>query len=324
MGGVNVTNDFSGMMQGLAEVIQGDIANTGKLSPETEERLKQVEQLTAQMATPEARASGVGKAEETAAVDAADAIKTIPGLHRGKRSLLRMTNKLKGYIDKGENVTGPQHMFGTVPILGEIIMSGFAPRAYALEQSAVEVIMPTLKPSLGGNFSAREFDFARGTVFNPRLSEEENLERMTTYYASMNSNLTLIENLYERYFPNAGKINLMAGDMEEMTNRYLENLDLPTRQAFQQELEALQESNFNHLEDLRANGLNKNSMQLAYQHLKVNGASESQLKEFATDWIEISQKEDTFKTSESDSTAQKETEKSDMKLDNIIKNKESG
>ena len=51
--------------------------------------------------------------------------------------------------------------------------------------------------------------------------------------------------------------------------RYLENLDLPTRQAFQQELEGLQESNFNHLEDLRANGLNKNSMQLAYQHLKA-------------------------------------------------------
>ena len=41
-----------------------------------------------------------------------------------------------------------------------------------------------------------------------------------------------------------------------------------------------------------------------------------------TDWIEISQKENTFKTSESDSTAQKETEKADTKLDNIIKNKD--
>ena len=47
-----------------------------------------------------------------------------------------------------------------------------------------------------------------------------------------------------------------------------------------------------------------------------------QLKEFATDWIEISQKEGTFKTSKSDSTAQKETEKADTKLDNIIKNNE--
>ena len=46
---------------------------------------------------------------------------------------------------KGEDVTGPQHMFGTVPILGEIIMSGFAPRAYALEQSAVEVIYANFK-----------------------------------------------------------------------------------------------------------------------------------------------------------------------------------
>ena len=43
------------MMEGFGEAIRGDIATTGTLSPENEERLVQLEQLAAQMATPEAR-----------------------------------------------------------------------------------------------------------------------------------------------------------------------------------------------------------------------------------------------------------------------------
>ena len=50
MGGVNV--DFGNMFEGFGEAIRGEMETTGKLSPETEKRLVELEQLTAQMSYP--------------------------------------------------------------------------------------------------------------------------------------------------------------------------------------------------------------------------------------------------------------------------------
>ena len=321
LGGVNVTNDFSGMMQGLAEVIQGDIANTGKLSPETEERLKQVEQLTAQMATPAARVEGVGKAEETLAADLGETVKTRAGLLRGKASLVRSIQTLRDYIDKGENVTGPQHALSKVPIFGDVYLAGLAPRAYELATSAVETIMPALRPALGGNFSAKEFGYAVGTVFDPALDEKTNLERMVTYNASVNSSLILVENLFKRYLPNVGDIDLMAGDFDEMKNRMLSNLDIPTREKFEQELEGIHESNANFMTTMQSTSLDAESMRKAYHHMKINGATEDQLKWFAEEWIDPAIKGDIFKSDKP--SAQKEMTQFDSNINTLIKNKDA-
>ena len=178
------------------------------------------------MATPAARVEGVGKAEETLAAELGETVKTRAGLLRGKASLVRSIQTLKEYMDAGENVTGPQHALSKVPVFGDVYMAGFAPRAYELATSAVDTVMPALRPALGGNFSAKEFGYAVGTVFDPALKEETNLERMVTYNASINSSLILVENLFKRYLPNAGDIDLMAGDFDEMKNSMLSNLDL--------------------------------------------------------------------------------------------------
>ena len=67
--------------------------------------------------------------------------------------------------------------------------------------------------------------------------------------------------------------------------------------------------------------LDAESMRKAYHHMKINGATEDQLKWFAEEWIDPAIRGDIFKSNKP--SAQKEMTQFDSNINSLIKNKDA-
>ena len=170
----------------------------------------------AQEAVPNKVDIGTGKAQEQGGVASREAPGEFINLTQGSLHLGNLMHKMQNYIKENQNVTGPHQWIFKIPGIGDTIGAWLSPKANELKTLAVNVILPNLKPFLGGNFSAKEFEYTLSALFDPTISLESNMERAVIYMAGINSHKAIKENIWKRYFPDT--------DIDEFTGKYQDSL----------------------------------------------------------------------------------------------------
>jgi len=149
----------------------------GKLGAQTATGSNPRQLLDAQLAADKRKAEAEAKPSAfTEAVDkkfAEDFLEWETTGLSGVKSNLKQLDKAKELLKSGTNSTGP--LVGLLPKAARDVV---APDSGKIQDIVQAVVMPTLRPILGSQFTAEEGKRVVENTFNPRLSREENQRRL--------------------------------------------------------------------------------------------------------------------------------------------------